>query len=152
VLRLIVQNRFQASTNAFGLWKDYQYCPSQDPDAFISPEDLYHLNTSEATDSTNVPGQHDMVVSFPYKTNSGKLVIDWQNTGSSAKSNEEINCLVRDILHHLISGWMNSNILMQHVRTGKQMLQRRIHCFFCLSHMQTSVSMCPQEANIVRLA
>jgi len=41
-----------------------------------------------------------MVVSSPYKTNSVKLVIDWQNTGSSAKSNEEINCLVHDILHH----------------------------------------------------
>ena len=41
-----------------------------------------------------------MVVSFPYKTNSGKLVIDWQNTGSSAKSNKEINRLVHDILRH----------------------------------------------------
>ena len=41
-----------------------------------------------------------MVVSSPYKTSSVKLVIDWQNTGSSAKSNEEINRLVRDVLHH----------------------------------------------------
>jgi hypothetical protein len=102
VLRLIVRNRFQTNINAFGLWKDYRYRPSQDPDAFISPEDLYRANTSNTADSTAVPGLRDTVVSSPspYKTNSIKLVIDWQNTGSSAKSNEEINRLVCDILRH----------------------------------------------------
>jgi hypothetical protein len=97
-----VWNRFQTNINVFGLWKDYRYRPLQDPDAFISPEDLYRPNTSNTADSTTVPGLHDMVVSSPspYKTNSIKLVIDWQNTGSSAKSNEEINHLVHDVLHH----------------------------------------------------
>jgi hypothetical protein len=56
--------------------------------------------TSKATDSTNVPRQHNMVVSSLYKTSSVKLVIDWQNTGSSAKSNEETNHLVCDVLYH----------------------------------------------------
>ncbi len=41
-----------------------------------------------------------MEVSSLYKTKSVKLVIDWQNTGSSAKSNEEINCLVCNVLCH----------------------------------------------------
>ncbi len=100
VLRLIVQNQFQTNINAFGLWKNYHYWPSQDPNTFISPEDLYRPNTSNAADSTAIPGLHDMVVPSPYKTNSIKLVIDWQNTGSSAKSNEEINCLVHDVLCH----------------------------------------------------
>jgi hypothetical protein len=99
VLRLIVQNQFRTSPNAFGLWKDYRYRPSQDPDAFILPEDLYRPNTS--ADSTIDPGlQHEMEASSPYKTKSVELVMNWQNTSSSAKSNEEINWLVRDILHH----------------------------------------------------
>ena len=100
VLRLIVRNPFQTSTNTFGLWKDYRYRPSQDPDAFISPEDLYRPNTSEVADSTIFPGWDDMVVSSPYKTKSIELVMDWQNTGSSAKSNSEVNRLVRDVLCH----------------------------------------------------
>jgi hypothetical protein len=86
----------------FRLWKDYHYHPSQDPDAFILPEDLYCLNTSNTADSTTVPRLHDMVVSSPspYKMNSIKLMIDWQNTGSSAKLNKEINCLICDVLCH----------------------------------------------------
>jgi hypothetical protein len=99
VLRLIVQNQFRTSPNAFGLWKDYRYRPSQDPDTFILPEDLYHPNTS--ADSTIDPGpQREMEASSPYKTKSVELVMNWQNTSSSAKSNEEINWLVCDILHH----------------------------------------------------
>jgi len=39
---LIVRNRFQTDPNTFGLWKEYLYQPSYDPDAFILPEDLYH--------------------------------------------------------------------------------------------------------------
>jgi len=98
MVRLIVWNQFQTSTNAFGLWKDYCYRPSQDPDAFISPEDLYHPITS--TNTTIVPEWHKTEVSSPYKTNSVKLVIDWQNTSSSAKSNEELDRLVHDVLYY----------------------------------------------------
>jgi len=98
ILRLIVRNQFQTSTNTFGLWKDYQYCPLQDPDAFIMPEDLYRPITS--AESTIDLGWHKMEVSSPYKNKSVELVIDWQNSSSSAKSNEEINCLVYNVLHH----------------------------------------------------
>jgi hypothetical protein len=41
-----------------------------------------------------------MEVPSPYKNKSIELVIDWQNSGSCAKSNKEINCLVRNILRH----------------------------------------------------
>ena len=99
MVRLIVWNQFQTSTNAFGLWKDYHYHPSQDPDTFISPEDLYRPIAS--TNTAIVPEWHETEVSSPYKTNSVKLVIDWQNTGSSAKSNEELNRLVHNVLYHL---------------------------------------------------
>jgi len=41
-----------------------------------------------------------MEASSPYKTKSVELVMNWQNTNSSAKSNEEINWLVHDVLRH----------------------------------------------------
>ncbi|RDB20855.1 hypothetical protein Hypma_012075 [Hypsizygus marmoreus] len=37
---LLVQNQFQTAVNSFGLWRDYLYRPSYDPEAFISPEDF----------------------------------------------------------------------------------------------------------------
>jgi len=97
MVRLIVRNWFQTSMNVFGLWKDYRYRPSQDPNAFILPEDLYRPIAS--TNTTIVP-EHETEVSSPYKNNSVKLVIDWQNTSSLAKSNKELDHLVRDVLHH----------------------------------------------------
>jgi hypothetical protein len=98
ILRLIVQNQFQTSPNAFGLWKDYRYRPSQDPDTFISPKDLYHPHPS--TNTAIAPEWDETEVFSLYKTKSVELVIDWQNSGSSAKSNEEINRLVHDVLSH----------------------------------------------------
>jgi len=42
----IVRNPFKTTPNSFGLWKEYLYRPSYDPDAFISTEDLYCPHTS----------------------------------------------------------------------------------------------------------
>ncbi len=36
-----------------------------------------------------------------YTNKSTRLIIDWQNTGSSVKSNNEINRLVREVILHL---------------------------------------------------
>jgi hypothetical protein len=100
VLRLIVRNRFQTTPNAFGLWKDYLYRPSQDPDAVIMAEDLYRPGPDTSMDSTIDLGLHETEVPSPYKNKSIELVIDWQNSSSSAKSNGEINRLVCDVLRH----------------------------------------------------
>jgi len=100
VVRLIVRNRFQTSTNAFGLWKDYRYRPSQDPDALIAPEDLYHPNTTTITSVVPERPASETENLTPFLTKFVNMIIDWQNTGSSAKSNEEINRLVRNVLCH----------------------------------------------------
>jgi hypothetical protein len=75
------------------------YRPSYDPDAFISAEDLYCPHFS-----TNVPDDEEMHSepedSTHYSSKSAKLLLDWQNTGSSAKSNEEVNRLVHTVLRH----------------------------------------------------
>jgi hypothetical protein len=96
---LIVRNKFRTAANNFGLWKEYLYRPSYDPDAFISAEDLYRPQTSTAVPQVNNEGEpYDY--STLYSSRSVELLLDWQNTGSSAKSNEEINRLVRGVLLH----------------------------------------------------
>ena len=65
----------------------------------MSAEDLYrpHMSTFIAEQA-----QEDSKVlqTSVYTNKTAKLVVDWQNTGSSAKSNNKINCLVHDIILH----------------------------------------------------
>ena len=96
---LIVRNRFRTAENSFGLWKEYLYRPSYDPDAFISAKDLYRPHSSTIVTDDDLEGtQKHPECSTPYSSKSAELLLVWQNTGSSAKSNEEINRLVRDVL------------------------------------------------------
>ena len=99
-MTLIVCNHYQTTPNSFGLWKEYLYWPSYDPDAFISPEDLYCPHTS-----TIVPDEEEKLkAAFEfgsvYHNNTTELLLDWQNSGSSTKSNEELNRLVHTVLLH----------------------------------------------------
>jgi len=85
-ITLIVQNRFQTDPNTFGLWKEYLYRPSYDPDAFISPEDLYHPHTSAI-----ILGKEGTEETLPtvYSNETSELLMNWQNSSSNKKSNEE---------------------------------------------------------------
>jgi hypothetical protein len=100
-ISLIVRNRFRTDENVFGLWKEYLYRPSYDPDAFISPEDLYRPLTSPDTVDPQA-GDEGMRLEQPplYSSKSVALLLEWQNTGSSGKSNDEINRLLRSVLLH----------------------------------------------------
>ena len=97
---LIVRNPFRTATNSFGLWKEYLYRPSYDPDAFISVEDLYRPHAPAAVVPNADDEGKDLEDSSIYSSKSVELLLDWQNTGSSAKSNEEMNRLVHQVLHH----------------------------------------------------
>jgi len=94
---LIVQNRFQTAPNTFGLWKEYLYQPSYDPDAFISPEDLHHPHTSAIVrhEEGEEEGTEDASL---YSNRSSELLMNWQNSFSSMKSNEETTRLVHSVL------------------------------------------------------
>jgi len=93
---LVVRNHFQTPANTFGLWKDYLYRPSYDPDTFVSAEDLYCPHYSVViisdTDRTAEP--------LLYTNETTQHVLEWQNTGSSTKSNEEVTHLVCEVLLH----------------------------------------------------
>lgn len=96
-MSLIVRNRFQTAANGFGLWKEYLYRPSYDPDALISAEDLYHPPASTIITDNDSDKQD---VSSGCSNRSIELLLGWQNTGSSAKSDDEITRLVHGILYH----------------------------------------------------
>ena len=97
-MTLIVRNPFQTAPNSFGLWKEYLYRPSYDPDAFISPEDLYRSDTS-----ATIPDKGRTIEAAPksvYSNKTTELLLDWQSSGSSKKSNNEVTRLVHSIMHH----------------------------------------------------
>jgi len=94
---LIIHNPYCTPSNNFGIWKEYLYRPSYDPDAFVLAEDLYcpHISTIMTK-----PVQEEQSEASAYNNQSTALLIDWQNSGSPAKSNNEVNRLVREILLH----------------------------------------------------
>ena len=96
---LIVRNRFQSAENSFGLWKDYLYRPSYDPDAFVSAGDLYRPHISAVVTDDEGTRTHSEY-STPYSSKSAELLLNWQSTGGSTKSDTEINRLVRAVLLH----------------------------------------------------
>jgi len=96
---LIVRNWFQTAPNTFGLWKEYLYWLSYDPDAFISPEDLHRPHTSAIVHHEEGAEEGTEEASL-YSNTSSKLLMNWQNSFSSMKSNEETTCLVKSILLH----------------------------------------------------
>jgi len=96
---LLVRNPFCTRPNNFGIWKEYLYRPSYDPDAYVSAEDLYRPHTSTII-SEQVQEDSEVSQMSVYTNKTAELVVDWQNTGSSSKSNNEINRLVHKVILH----------------------------------------------------
>ena len=98
-MTLVVRNWFQTAPNTFGLWKEYLYQPSYDPDAFISPEDLHRPHTSAIVHHKEGAEEGTEEASL-YSNRSSELLMNWQNSLSSMKSNEETTRLVKSIILH----------------------------------------------------
>ena len=98
-MTLIVQNQFQIAPNTFSLWKEYLYQLSYDPNVFISPEDLHCPHTSTIIYHEEGAEKGTEKASL-YSNKSSELLMNWQNSFSSMKSNEETTCLVKSILLH----------------------------------------------------
>ena len=92
---LIVRNRFRTTANSFGLWKEYLFRPSYDPDALISTDDLYRPHAS-----TIIADNDKQEEDSSCRNKSIELLLGWQNTGSSVKSDDEINRLVYGVLYN----------------------------------------------------
>jgi Plavaka transposase len=97
-ISLLVRNHYQTEPNIYGVWKQYMYRPSYDPDASIMPQDLYRPHLSTFAPIGTQPEINDDVLRYKNKT--VQLIMDWQNTRSSIKSNEEVTRLVHDVVLH----------------------------------------------------
>ena len=98
-IRLIVRNTIRTAANTFGLWREYQHHPSYDPDSIVDANKLANLNTNNS-DPYPPPLEHDPDSEPVHKNSTIESLINWQNTGSTSKSNNKINRLVRDVLCH----------------------------------------------------
>jgi hypothetical protein len=99
-IQLIVHDTIWTAPNMFGLqWHEYQHCPSHDPDSTIDANNLANLNTKN-TDLHSSPAEDNPDSETVHRNSTIKSLINWQNTGSTSKSNNEVNRLVKDVLHH----------------------------------------------------
>ena len=91
-LRLIVRNRLRTATNSFGLLREYLYRPSFDPDSFVPEVDLHRVG---GTDPVFILPPSPSPV---HRNESVKMLMNWKDSGTSTKSDAEVNRLVNDVL------------------------------------------------------
>ena len=96
---LLVTNPLKTALNSFGLFCQYLFHPSHNPDATVDPSDLSNLTTqtlSPPPPSRSEDASHDPP--WPFANISIWRMMQWLNTGSSSKSEGEVNRLVDDVL------------------------------------------------------
>ena len=91
-LRLIVHNRLRTATNSFGLLREYLDRPSFDPDSFVPEEDLHQVG---GTDPVFIRPPSPSPV---HRNESVKMLMNWKDSGTSTKSDAEVNRLVNVVL------------------------------------------------------
>jgi hypothetical protein len=91
-LRLVVRNRLRTATNSFGLLREYLYRPSFDPDSFDPEVDLDRVG---GTDPVFILPPSPAPV---HRNESVEMLMNWKDSGSSTKSDAEVNRLVNDVL------------------------------------------------------
>ena len=98
---LMVTNPLKTALNSFGLFRQYLFHPSHDPDALVDPSDLSNLTTPVL--SPPLPPSRseeaDRDPPWPFANMSIWRMMRWLNTGSSSKSEGEVNRLVDDVLN-----------------------------------------------------
>ena len=94
-VHLIVTDPLKTTANAFGLFREYLFHPSHDPDTFKNLNDL-----SNVVAPAPPPSQQERVRDppWPFANMSIWRLIRWANSGSQSKSEGEVNRLVSDVL------------------------------------------------------
>jgi len=95
----IIHTGFQTAANAFGIWREYLYRPSYDPDASVPTEDLRGANRT-TIESDSKDGGSDEPEPSIHANKTIELIMEWANTGTPTKSNAKINRLVCDYVRH----------------------------------------------------
>jgi hypothetical protein len=101
-VRLYMRDRLRTAANVFGVWREYFYRPSYDPEFALCAEDLRLANSttfgSDTEDSESEDLEDSELSVFSNKTT--ELMMEWVNTGGPTKSNAEVNRLVHEYICH----------------------------------------------------
>ena len=101
-VRLIVRDSIQTVANIFGFFREYQHCPSYDPDSTVPSDDLAHV-VAPGTNTNNFIDPDTSTTSKLASSSTNittELLLNWQNSGSKLKSHAEVNCLVEEVFCH----------------------------------------------------
>lgn len=97
-VNLIVRDTLRTEANRFGLWREYPYRPSFDPDSFVPPADLAQSNLAlDELHQQNLRAEEAELSSLHTNRTWG-LLTEWRLTGSDKKSFAEMARLVKDYL------------------------------------------------------
>lgn len=96
---LMVTNPLKTAVNIFGLFQQYLFHPSHDPNTFVDPGDLSNLTSSTLPPPPPRSKERDDEPPWPFSSMLVWRLMRWINTGSNAKSEGEVNRLVDDVLN-----------------------------------------------------
>ena len=97
---LLVTNPLTTALNTFGLFREYLFHPSYDPDSVVDPSDLSNLGTRHTSPLPSPePNETKKEPPFPFPNMSIWRLMKWTNTGSRLKSEGEVNRLVNEVLN-----------------------------------------------------
>lgn len=99
---LMVTDPLKTALNSFGVFRQYLFHPSYDPDSSVDPRDLSNLSMPVPPPPPPPPSPHSEVTShappWPFANMSIWKVMNWMNTGSNSKSEGEVDRLVNEVL------------------------------------------------------
>ncbi|CAA7262241.1 unnamed protein product [Cyclocybe aegerita] len=89
----------KTAANAFGLWQQYEYRPSYDPDNTVD-EDMVLSPLPPPPAGFTTPASTSTSSDLDNDENSAIRLMNWQNSGSELKSNVELKRLVNEVILH----------------------------------------------------
>ena len=95
----MVINPLKTALNSFGLFRQYLFHPSQDPDTFVNPSDLSNLTTPTRPLPSLRSKETNCDPPWPFTNMSVWRLMRWVNTGSTSKSEGEVDRLVDDVIN-----------------------------------------------------
>ena len=95
---LMVTDPLTTISNNFGLLRQYLFHPSHDPDALVDPSDLSNFTAHTPSPPPSRPKETNHSPPWPFANMSIWRLMRWMNTGSSSKSEGEVDRLVNDVL------------------------------------------------------
>ena len=96
---LMVTNPLTTALNTFGIFREYLFHPSYDPDSVVDPTNLSNLSTCAPPPPSLDSNRTSHEPPWPFSNMSIWRLMKWMNTGSRLKSEGEVDRLVNEVLN-----------------------------------------------------